>query len=176
MVVILILGSSATPSTSPNRQTSLVSPKVSFDTSLGPPLAYHQRHYCRSISDNPTNCNSNGFRYQNPPQDLGTIFSRTKYKSVSVPQLSLGQRRHINLVNNRKSHPSPTQPTTKANHPGISNRGDETPLIRHITRVNICDASSQLDVAANNNGAITDAEPVTREGKYQQRAIILIIL
>lgn len=167
MVVILILGSNATPPTNNPQQRSLVSPQVSFDI-RGPS---YQRHYVRSISANPTFTGSskNGYCHQTlSPRGDTSIDGRTKYKSLSVPQLPLGQRFYVG--DNRKSHPSPAE-STKANqklyHQAVNaGGGDETPLIRHITRVNICDASSQSDLAASNNGAITDAEPVTREGKY----------
>lgn len=175
MVVILILGGpteSATPTTQilVNHPSSSA-PHVSHYGHGGSGNGPYQRIYHRSASaTNASNSNRYGYRcYQKTPSHEETSCeggTRNKYKSLSVPQLSLGQR-----FDTHKSHPnSTTSTTTKANQCHVNSDTTDEPLIRHITRVNICDASSsQLDLANSNYGAIatTDAEPVTREGEYK---------
>lgn len=175
MVVIVIVGgpsNNATPSSyilvNNNNSPALPphgSPNHGLHVEAGPtagPASPYQRLYNRSVS---ASNQRHGYRcYQKTPSHEETkVFSGvrpTYHKSLSVPQLSLGQR----FVK--------TPETTKANQcrRSDSDNGDddEPPLIRHITRVNICDASPQLDLANSNYGAIatTDAEPVTREGEY----------
>lgn len=183
MVVIVILGG---PSTSAAPTTHFL---------VNPPCLCHnnnnhghkesgapyQRIYNRSVSASNANTTRYGHHHrsyhQKTPSHEETLVyvgggggdhgPRNKYnKSLSVPQLSLGQR-----FDTTQSHPSSTTTkATKANQCQRRRDNDE-PLIRHITRVNISDASSQLDLAHSNYGAIatTDAEPVTREGEYSCR-------
>lgn len=172
MVVILILGASSTNATPshllvhPPAQPDHLSTHYGHDRT-GPSSLY-RRQFDRSVSaTTPAGIEVQGLGYggqqKTPPwkekwellQSHGHV--QPKYKSLSVPQLSFSQR--FDSV----SHPQSTT-KTKANQ-----RHSDEPVIKHITRVNICDASPQLDLAnSHGGGAIgtTDAEPVTREGEW----------
>lgn len=179
MVVILILGGPSTTSATPKDELlvnpppappSCVSPSVHNygHSGTGTTAPYH-RLYNRSVSAN----NNHRYGYQKTSPHEKT--RRPGYfQSLSVPQLSLGQRFTVNTSSiggdTRRFQPCSTTTATKANQCQRDSDDDEPPpLIRHITRVNICDASSQLDLPGSSNyGAIattTDAEPVTREGE-----------
>lgn len=189
MVVILILGGPSTTSATPKDHQLLVSsppappPCVSHSvnnyghSSTGTTATYH-RLYNRSVSA--TNNQRYGCQKTSPHEKT----RRPGYfQSLSVPQLSLGQRFTVNTSSTggdtRRFQPSSTTTATKANQCQSDSDDEEPPpLIRHITRVNICDASSQLDLAGTSNyGAIattTDAEPVTREGECKDMNIGVI--
>lgn len=107
-----------------------------------------------------------------------------------MPQVSLGLRFDNNVNSDNIRRPSHRHNETIANQcqtdRSSSSKGfggarcseEEPHLIRHVTRVNICDASSQLDLAKTSNyGAIatTEAEPVTREGELLFYVVILLI-
>lgn len=206
MVVIVILGGPANDTHQILVNNVVVAPQVSKSRSyrheepvLGfPQTSYQKRHgFNRSISATTAESNNkfniNQCYQKPPPQSHFTSPARDAYcRSLSVPQLALGQRFGDN--NNLKSHAgswstNTTNKTTKANRRQCRSRRDNdggegddvvVPVIRHITRVNICDASPhiQLDLAASHSSsaiATTEAEPVTREGKRTRGGMFLII-
>lgn len=165
MVVILILGASSTNATPshllvhPPVQPTPLSTHYGHDRT-GPSSLYRQQFVA---TNRPAGNEVHGYGRQQKTRpwkekwELHQNHSHVqpKYKSLAVPQLSFRQR--FDSV----SHPH----STKA----IQSHSCDEPIIKHITRVNICDASSQLDLANNSHGgaiATTDAEPVTREGEW----------
>ena len=133
----------------------------SSSSSAGPP---YRGAYNRSLSatnNHHLQTNQSYHCYQKTPPHEETRGCGNYFRSLSVPQVSL--RIHDEGDTKKAKH----RQSCSFNH--AEGAESPPPLIRHITRVNICDASPQLDLATGNYGAIatTEAEPVTREGECQ---------
>lgn len=143
MVVILLVGGCSSPPIA----NYTISPRNSVNIPISSdfPPHYGDRggpSQIQSRYNQASSANGTALRQQRkpPPSHQNYNYARTKRLSFSVPQLFAKEQDY------HEPHDDPEIITSP-------------PIIRHITKVNICDACSQLEVSSN------EANPITREGK-----------